>query len=57
VKVKAYLKDMYMAEVEDFIDAVENKRKPMNSGEEALKNFGIIQAAYKSQKTGKAVKV
>jgi predicted dehydrogenase len=57
VKVKADLKDMYMAEVEDFIDSVENKRKPMNSGEEALKNFAIIQAAYKSQKTGKVVKV
>ena len=57
VKVKADLKDMYMAEMEDFIDAVKNKRKPMNSGEEALKNFNIIQAAYKSQKTGKAVKL
>jgi len=57
VKVEADLKDMYMAEVEDFIDAIENKRKPMNSGEEALKNYKIIQAAYKSQKAGKVVKV
>ncbi len=56
-KIKADLKNMYMAEVEDFIDAVENKRTPMNSGEEALKNFNIIQAAYKSQKTGRVVKV
>lgn len=57
VKVEADLKDMYMAEVDDFVDAVEKKRKPMNSGAEALKNFSIIQAAYKSQKTGKVVKV
>jgi predicted dehydrogenase len=56
-KIKVDLKNMYMAEVEDFIDAVENKRTPMNSGEEALKNFDIIQAAYKSQKTGRVVKV
>lgn len=57
VKVEAELKDMYMAEAEDFIDAVEKKRKPMNSGEEALKNFRVIQAAYRSQKTGKVAKV
>jgi len=55
VEVKAELKNMYRAEVEDFIDAVEKKRKPMNSGEEALKDFRVIQAAYKSQKSGKAV--
>jgi predicted dehydrogenase len=57
VRVEAKLRDMYLAEVEDFIDAVEKKRKPMNSGEEALKNFRIIQAAYRSQKTGKVVNV
>ena len=56
-KVKAELKNMYMAEVEDFIDAVEKRRTPMNSGEEALKNFRIILAAYKSQKTGRAVRM
>jgi predicted dehydrogenase len=55
--VKAKLKNMYLAEVEDFIDAVEKKRKPMNSGEEALRNFQVIQAAYRSQKTGKVVKL
>jgi predicted dehydrogenase len=57
VEVKAELKNMYLAEVEDFIDAVEKKRKPMNSGEEALENFLVIQAAYKSQKTGKTIKL
>lgn len=57
VEVKAELKNMYRAEVEDFIDAVEKKRKPMNSGEEALKNFAIIQAAYKSQQTGNVIRL
>ena len=56
-KVKAELKNIYLAEVEDFVDAIVKKRKPMNSGEEALKNFQIIQAAYRSQKTGKAVRL
>lgn len=57
VEVKVELKNMYLAEVEDFVESIKNKRKPMNSGEEALKNFKIILAAYKSQKTGKSVKV
>jgi predicted dehydrogenase len=56
-EVKSELKNMYLAEVEDFIDAVEKKRRPMNSGEEALRNYQIIQAAYRSQKTGRVVKL
>jgi len=56
-EVKSDLKNMYRAEVEDFIDAVKEKRAPMNSGLEALKNFSVIMAAYKSQKTGKAISV
>jgi len=56
-EVKAELKNMYCAEVEDFIDAVENNRRPMNSGEEALKNFKIICAAYESQKKRKVIRV
>jgi predicted dehydrogenase len=57
LEVKAELKNMYTAEVEDFVDAIEKKRTPMNSGEEALRNFKIILAAYRSQKTGKTVRV
>lgn len=55
--VEAGLKNMYLAEVEDFIDAIRNRRQPMNSGQEALKNFLIIQAAYESQRSGRAVSV
>jgi predicted dehydrogenase len=57
VEVEAPLRNVYTAEVEDFADAVEKKRTPMNSGEEALRNFRIILSAYRSQKTGKAVRV
>ncbi len=57
VAIKADLVDLYQAEVEDFIDAVENKRTPMNSGEEALENMKIIEAAYNSQKTGRIIKL
>jgi predicted dehydrogenase len=56
-EIKADLKNMYLAEVEDFIDAIKKKRKPMNSGEEALRNLQIIIAAYESQRKGRAVKV
>ena len=57
ITVEAELKDLYQAEVEDFIDAVESRRKPMNSGEEALKDMIVIEAAYNSQKTGKVIKI
>jgi predicted dehydrogenase len=56
-EIKAELKNMYCAEVEDFVDAVKKKRRPMNSGQEALRNFKIICAAYESQKKGKAIRV
>jgi len=36
----------------DFIDAVENDRKPAISGEDGKKALEIILAIYKSQKTG-----
>jgi len=57
MSIDAELKDLYQAEVEDFIDVIKNKRKPMNSGEEALQNIKIIEAAYDSQKSGKVIKV
>lgn len=36
----------------DFIEAINNDRKPLISAEEGLKAMKIILAAYKSQKTG-----
>ena len=45
-EIKAELKNMYCAEVEDFVDAVEKKRRPINSGEEALKYLGILLISF-----------
>ena len=56
-EIKAELKDLFQAEVEDFVDAILNHKKPMNSGEEALKNMIVIEAAYKSQKEGRIIKI
>jgi UDP-N-acetyl-2-amino-2-deoxyglucuronate dehydrogenase len=39
----------------NYIDAVNNHTEPLVSGTEAIKAMKIILAAYKSQKTGKAV--
>ena len=39
----------------NYIDAVNNHTDPLVSGTEAIKAMKIILAAYKSQKTGKAV--
>ncbi|NOY10367.1 MAG: Gfo/Idh/MocA family oxidoreductase [Spirochaetes bacterium] len=55
--IRADLKDLYQSEVEDFIDAIENNRKPMNSGEESLINIKVIEAAYESQKSGKTIRI
>jgi UDP-N-acetyl-2-amino-2-deoxyglucuronate dehydrogenase len=41
---------------EDMIDAIKNNREPLINGEEGKKGMEIILAAYKSQKTGTAVK-
>ena len=57
IEVKVPLRGMYIAEFEDFLDAVEKKRKPMNSGEEALENFKIIQAAYESQRKREVITI
>ena len=41
----------------DFIDAIEQNRDPLISGEKGKKALEIILAIYKSQKTGKPVKL
>jgi predicted dehydrogenase len=39
----------------DFVEAIENNREPLVSGEKGKKSLEIILAIYKSQKTGKPV--
>lgn len=41
----------------DFIEAIEYNREPLVSAKEGMKAMKIILAAYKSQKTGLAVKI
>jgi len=57
IEITAPLKQMYRAEFEDFVNAIENEKKPMNSGEEALQDFKIIQAAYESQRKNKVIRL
>jgi predicted dehydrogenase len=40
---------------QDFVEAIENNREPLVSGEKGKKALEIILAIYKSQKTGKPV--
>jgi predicted dehydrogenase len=43
-------------QVEDFIDVVINRRKPMMTGEEGRVIVEIFTAIYRSQRDGKAIK-
>ncbi len=44
-------------QIEDFIAAIKEGRKPKITGEEAIKPLAIILAIYESSRTGKPVKV
>lgn len=43
--------------VQEFIDAVQNNRAPLVSGEDGLKAVEVAMAAYKAAETGKAVRI
>ncbi|MFC1626952.1 Gfo/Idh/MocA family protein [Patescibacteria group bacterium] len=47
--------EMYIKEVENFIQAVKGKEKPLVTGEEAKHVLEIVEAAKKSSKTGKVI--
>ena len=49
--------NIYQAEIEDFCKAIALDRKPLVSGEEGLRNLKLLNAAYKSARTGKTIKV
>jgi len=44
-------------ELEDFLDAVRNKREPLVNGEEALETLRIVNAAIESQRVGRKVEL
>ena len=50
-------RNIYQAVIEEFTAAVEEDRDPPISGEDGLWNHRVVEAAYESARTGKAVKV
>lgn len=44
-------------EIEDFVDAIENSKKPLATGEDGLKALEVVQAAEESYKKGGVVKL
>jgi len=51
------LDDTYVAEVKNFIQSIEGKEKPLVAGEEAKHVLEIIEAAKRSSKIGKIIKL
>jgi predicted dehydrogenase len=49
--------NMYLAEVEDLLDAIEQDRDALNNGSEATSVQEIVEAAYESSRSGRRVKV
>lgn len=47
----------YRAEIEEFSDAILNKREPVNNASIGLQSQKVMDACYKSAKTGKVVDV
>jgi len=47
----------YKAEIEEFSQAVINKRKPANNAQMGLQSQKVLAACYKSAQTGKTIKI
>ncbi|MBE3119542.1 MAG: gfo/Idh/MocA family oxidoreductase, partial [Candidatus Atribacteria bacterium] len=48
---------MYDAQMAHFIQSVTKKTNPFPGGEEGLVNMKVVDAAYRSARTGKVVKI
>lgn len=48
---------MYDAQMAYFVDCIRQGRKPVPGGSEGLVNMQIVDAAYESSRTGRAVDV
>lgn len=53
----AFAHDQHRAVIADFLDAIDNKREPMISGQEALRVHRLIDALLQSAATGKTAAV
>jgi predicted dehydrogenase len=49
--------DHFATEIWDFLDAIENRRKPEVDGWDALKTLALVEAIYESSWSGQRVKV
>ncbi len=49
--------EMYSAQMREFINAIENGRRPLPGGLEGLVNMKIIEAAYRSSDTGRPMAI
>jgi predicted dehydrogenase len=56
-KLKAKEKNIYQSEIEYFAECIEKNIKPEISGELGLHHVKLIEACYKSAKTGKTIKI
>ena len=54
---KSGKRDQFAPELVDFSDCILHNRKPEPSGEEGMQDVRIVQALYKSAKSGKTVKL
>jgi predicted dehydrogenase len=47
----------YRAEIEHFVDCIEQGLEPLNNGEHAVHNLKLVLAAYESTRTGRVVEI
>lgn len=57
MEIKPAPVNTYQAEIEEFSNAIVEKRKPMNDDEKGLHSQRLLAACYQSAKTGKVVEV
>jgi UDP-N-acetylglucosamine 3-dehydrogenase len=50
-------KEPLRLELEDFLDAIKRKRKPLATGRDAMETLRVAEAALRSQRQGKVVKI
>jgi UDP-N-acetylglucosamine 3-dehydrogenase len=56
-QVSLQKKEPLRLELEDFLDAIKKKRKPLATGRDAMETLRVAEAALRSQRQGKVVKL
>ena len=54
---KSYYGSNHISQIQDFVDAILEKRKPFITGAEARKAVDLVLAIYKSHQTGRCVQL